>query len=426
LHFRQNIRIASYEYFPNIMSLSRENRIRSRKNNARTCIKDIYDDDINLRLGPLITTSHYESLVDLEIEEDNVDLVIDAVCSDLLMCYTDFSLLKRSHLVRKCIKSATSRRKPYFAGLDCTEEDIDSVASSGGSSCSSNVEVLDHYDTTADQCWVNTQRNIMKATQEPLRMTLELCDFIRGFPERDVTLYIRLDEQVPKDSCTAYEVDWNRFHHNDKNDNNADDNETTDFFRIFRWCSREEKTFSRAECILGTFASACMHPYTLIVTESGTTITTKNQQKFSSDDVSYNDTDFGKPAKEDPFRPNRVLLDHPEDVCTAELRYYFNRMGVAEVQEVQSWLREIHDTADLDFFPDDPTMNNELLEDPYTDIRHRYNDEDMPFFLAGNVVGETQGKDSDYSMNAFLTTTMPFICVDEPCSELEAYAKRPE
>lgn len=400
--------------------MSRVSKSRSRKDKSRPRNEDIYDDDdTDIRVGPLVTTDHFESMVDLEIEEDKVDLVIDSVCADLVGFYADFSICKTSPWIRQCVKSALSRRKTYFLGLDCSEEDHDSTASSGSSSCSSKVEGTDHEDME-DQSWAYTQRKNMKATQEPLRLSPDLCDFIRGLPERDVTLYIRLDEQVPKDSCTAYEVDWNRFH------TNANDQENTNYFRIFRWCSREEKTFSRTECIMGTFASACMNPYTLIVTESGTTITTKCQRTFSGNDDCGNGDEFVIPTKDAPFRPNRLLLDRPEDVCTAELRYYFTRMGVSEVSEVQSWLRELHDATDLDFFPDDPTTNNELLEDPYTDIIHSNSNEDMPSFLAGNVVEGRHVKTlgniwgSNYIMNAFWNTTMPFICVDEPCSELEA------
>jgi hypothetical protein len=392
---------------------------RRRKDKAQKWNSDIYDDDdiTEIKVGPLVTTGHFESMVDLEIEEDNVDLIIDSVCADLWGFYSDCAMLKESPLVRRIIRSATSQHKAYFQALDCTEDDNDSVASSASSSSSSNIERADQYDTATDHCWANTQRKNMKATQEPLRLAPDLCDFIRGLPERDVTLYIRLDEQVPKDSCTAYEVDWNLFH-------NARHQDKSSCFRIFRWCSRKEKTFSRTECIAGTFASACMHPYTLIVGESGTTITTKSQRAFSVDDESDNVKDIGPPTKEAPFRPIRLLLDRPEDVCTAELRYYFTRMGVSEVHEVQSWLRELHDTADLDFFPDDPTTNNELLEDPYTDILHSDTNEDMPSFLAGNIVDEVQVKtlgeiwDSKYTMSTFWNTNMPFICMDEPCSEL--------
>ena len=396
------------------MDMTRTNK---RKDKGRAWKKDIYDDDADeILVGPLLTIDHFESMVEKELEEENVDLVLDSLCMDLMGVYTDCGLFKKNPLIRQCVKT---RNKPasYFGELE--DHDKDESVSSFYSA--SSIEEDGDFQTRDEYNWATTQRKHMKATQEPLRLTLPLCDYIRGLPERDVTLYIRLDEQVPQNSCTAYEVDWSRLHDKSPGDLDVTAN---DCFQIFRWCSRQEQKYTRTECIAGTFASACIHPYTLIATYSGTSITTRRQRAQT-----VNDDGEGRhrPTKEAPFRPNRLLLDRREDVCTAELRYYLTRMGVSEVHEVQTWLRDLHDAADLDFFPDDPTTTNpdNRTESDSKRIKHLNNSHEyMPSFLAGNIVDERQVKRFDQAwdkkdvLSAFLDTSIPSACMNDTCYEL--------
>lgn len=179
-----------------------------------------------------------------------------------------------------------------------------------------------------------------------MTLTTKLCKQIRHLPERKITLYIRLDEEVPRNSCTAYEVDWNGFVAG----------KTTNLFTIFRICTCPDDV-SRPKCIAGTFASACLYPYTVVLpgeTKPTFTKVAKDLVKCQNDILA---DDQGRHSVRAPFRPVRLLLDRPEDVCTQELQYYLTRMGLTECLEVSEKLRELHDAEDLDFFPHGDLFN---------------------------------------------------------------------
>ncbi|CAB9503356.1 expressed unknown protein [Seminavis robusta] len=387
----------------------------SSRSRARSVRNTTADSTVS-KVGPLITTDHFTSLIDKDIEEENVDLAIDTAVVDMLGVYMDCGLFKRSPIVREYIKKGQRNGTSWFF------QDVEGAANNKeDESRNDDDPKACHQDgVEPDEYWENLKRNT-KLSQAPLAMTTTLCDRIQSLPERNVTIYIRLDEQVPKNSCTAYEVDWDRFlelKERGEKGLDTDEDDTTppeNLFRCFRLCSRQEGLFSRSECIVGTFASACLHPYTLISSSpqsSGMTITTKSERQLL-DSV---------PTREPPFRPVRLLLDRPEDVCTAELQFYLTRMGLSEVVEAHPLLQELHDATELDFFLDDPDDDAAASRDDWTEQRegggsipHR---EVMPSFLANNTIDEEGNErlgevlSDGYTWNSLLNTSVPFICLD--------------
>jgi hypothetical protein len=193
----------------------------------------------------------------------------------------------------------------------------------------------------------------------PMSIDSSVVSKIQALPEKDVVLYIRLDEDVPRDSCTAYQVDMERYKQG----------KTTRIFRYFRLCSRDPSE-NRQEAIVGTFASACLHPYMIIPGMSPTIA---------------------------PFRPTKLLLDRREDAQDPKIFFYLNSMGLKEVDEVDPALRELHEASDLDFFLD---MDDHLL--------------------GGDFVGPQLG---EFDMNGVIPG-IPCLLPDNPYASIVALTKK--
>ena len=106
------------------------------------------------------------------------------------------------------------------------------------------------------ETWMLSQLDIMDAKmkcKEPLKLTPELTSQIQRLPEKDVTLYIKLDEEIPANSCTVYQVDMQRFH---QDRHRPDGVKRCDkLFRYFKICSKKN-VLDRNDAIAGTLASA--------------------------------------------------------------------------------------------------------------------------------------------------------------------------
>lgn len=305
------------------------------------------------KYGPLMTLEHFNDLVDKEIEDEHIDTAIDALWLDLLGIYLDCTFLKQNMSIREWF--SPNQPHPWF------EEAGEHVAETSYYEKQKPPRLTDEQE-----CWREMRRS-MRDSQAPLPLSVDLARRIKMLPERDVTLYIRLDEQVPRNSCTAYEVDWKGFTRQKKTEN---------LFTIFRLCSRP-KNATRAECLVGTLASACLHPYTVVPPNI----------------LSFDDQD-GEPSPRTatvaPFRPKRVLLDRPEDVCTAELQWYLTRMGMAECHEVHPKLRLLHDAEELDFFPT----------------------ERGDFFQVPSVATILENNHRSTRAGSCVSTSLPFVCLD--------------
>jgi hypothetical protein len=277
---------------------------------------------------PVMTLDHFSALLDREIEDDAFDSALHSLWLDILGIYADCSTLKDNIVVRNCFPPADE----HPTWFDETADPYINVQRSGGEK---------HQESDEQKCW-NEIQQAMKAFHAPLTLTTKLCDEIRELPQRNVTLYIRLDEEVPRNSCTAYEVDWDGFLQG-KKDN---------LFTIFRLCN-VPVDLSRSRCIAGTFASACLHPYTVVLPGQTQPMFTNGAQSVASGEREIMDGIDGDdpPNVRTPFRPIRLLLDRPEDVCTNELQYYLTRMGLTQCQEVSPKLQLLHDAEELDFFP---------------------------------------------------------------------------
>ena len=177
-------------------------------------------------------------------------------------------------------------------------------------------------EVAREQAYMMLQSLDFESGRAPLNLTPDTLQQINQLPEKEITIYIRLDEEMPSNCCTAYEVNLKRYYNG----------KSTKLFKYFRICSRHANELTRQECIAGTFAAACLRPYTILT---------------------------GQPLRHEPFRPKTLLLDLQEDAEDLTLRMLLNQMGLTDCQKAETRLQVLHDLTDLDCFSE--IDNNNMM-----------------------------------------------------------------
>ena len=277
----------------------------------------------------LMTLNYYEAMMEAEMAENAIDAAIDSAVIDLTGFSCDCSMLKDHPLVRHYLRA----KEAWFPE--------NATAKMPRASRLSNVEVREREKWMRFNLdLMNVQNNMIMTAQEtpPFTLTRRVAQKIRRLPKKDVTLYIKLDEEIPKNSCTAYQVDMAKF----------EKGERTKLFRYFRICSLPTDDPSRRmkmDAIMRTVASACLHPYT--TAQGGALLPNPNEKQ--------------QQQQQQAFRPTRILLDEEHDVNIEQLqRMLQSTLGIPECQLVDPLLRELHEDSDLDFFHDEDDTPQEI------------------------------------------------------------------
>lgn len=316
----------------------------------------------------LATRHQYKSMVEAEIEESAIDVAIDSAILDLTGLYMDCSLLKTNPFVRKWIRDDEEKLRQVFPSLEQMKQRQENkdwkpathghywnqVASATTTALAKMTGSKEHELSSAmaleRETWMLSQLDIMDAKmkcKEPLKLTPELTSQIQRLPEKDVTLYIKLDEEIPANSCTVYQVDMQRFH---QDRHRPDGVKRCDkVFRYFKICSKKN-VLDRNDAIAGTLASACLYPYSMVppTVDFG-------MDADDSDDLEFvSCTQKTEADDRSPFRPKLVYLDELSDIASPQLQVHLANMGIYNCKVVIPLLRKIHEASELDFFyPDD-------------------------------------------------------------------------
>ena len=319
------------------------------------------------RKTAFLSPEYFEALLD----ETMLDDAIDAAVVDLTGCSCDCGRLKESSLVRNSLRANNLCFAEPVSATTRDEDDIVSYKLSGR-------ELQDREDELRDTLdMIHMRSDVLGHPEEESRypsflstapskeptlfaLTRRIAQKICRLPSKDVTLYIKWNEDMPKNSCTAYEVNKTRW----------ELGETTKLFRYFRICplppdmiataaDSENKTtaHSQATMICDTVASACLFPYTMAQADGSSAFLMPNPHMNEAQ----------QRLQQQPFRPTRILLDYPQDVNFDESRvrgdggsidmaklelFLQFRLGIPKCQFVAPELRQLHEDSDLDFFHD--------------------------------------------------------------------------
>ena len=359
-----------------------KDRTTSRRSKSKKRTRVLFDTNDHNISGTTSKKQEYRAFLSPEyfealLDETILDDAIDTAVADLTGCSCDCGKLKESSLVRSSLRANNC----YFAEpVSVVTRDEDGIVSNKRLSESElqdredelrskldmmhmRADVLGHPEEESQ--YLSFLSTVLPQESTSFALTRRVAQKIRRLPSKDVTLYIKWGEDLPNNSCTAYEVNMSRW----------ELGETTKLFRYFRICplphnmiataaDSNSKTdiHNKTTMICDTVASACLFPYTMAQADGSCAFLMPNPH--------MNDTQ--QKLQQQPFRPTRILLDYPQDTSCDESRgdggsivdnmeklklFLQFRLGIPKCQFVAPELRQLHEDSDLDFFHDDGDTN---------------------------------------------------------------------
>jgi len=373
----------------------------TRRNNTKNIIRLLNDDDKDGATPAIATKSgndshrkenntptknrtpksrlalqRYEYLLEQQLVEEAADAAIDAVVQDFIRCKCNCAILEENSKLRQALRT----KKTWFPEPTSSLTKIQS----GDYIAKLPKEYrLSKKKTIARESSLRLQMEILDALSQMseirapvLALTKRQIFAMQKLPQRDVTLYIKLNEEIPKNACTAYEVDMKRFERG----------ETTKLFRYFRICPLPKDNQStvadgafsnhkRMEQIICTIASGCLYPYTMA--NGGSLLDTTTCQRTQG------------------FRPTNILMDEERDIPQGKLKLFLQEtLGIWNCQLVDPKLRALHEDSDSDFFHHD--SDNDVLAGAV-------NPEGLANNASGRGVNACAGKQEEDASSAPMT-----------------------